>query len=137
MKAVIAACLLTCISGCVSRYAATSFEPLFEGSAAPGKRVIVEGRVEMPGANLDSLHARDDKSDGRRCVALILRSDDRDLATANNGRVVEVRGKTYDIAEINGIFPNSSGEINGRYWGGTKCDGQRAIYVDEMRVLRQ
>ncbi len=132
--AVIAAVLLACVSGCASGYARKPFSELFNGSVT-GNRVMVEGRMDTSGINFYSLQARDDASEGSNCVALILNEPDRKRAKSLHDKVIEVRGKPIGMGDLNNLLPNYSGEINGRPWSGTKCDGQFVIYVDELRVL--
>ena len=128
--------LLACISGCASRYVDKPFTQLFDGSAE-GDRIVVEGRIDTSVPNFYSLQSSNDRSEGRNCVALILTKHGRERAKAANGKLVEVRGRPIGMGDLNEILPNYSGEINGRGWFGTKCDGQFALYVDAMRVLQQ
>ena len=60
---------------------------------------------------------------------LLLSPTDRHWAKLLNGRDVTVSGIVIGAEDLDAILPERDGEINGRFWGGTNCQGALVIFV--------
>jgi hypothetical protein len=129
----IVAVIATAAALCACTYARPSFGQLFDGTVEDGTRLVPTGRMDTSGINFSSLQSRDSISNESDCIALILSASDRKRAKNLHGKVVEVAGEAIAMGDVRKMFPNDFGEINGRPWSGTKCDGAYAIYVRSVR----
>ena len=111
----------------------SSFSQVFGGSV-DGDRVVVSGRLDTSTINSDSLYASGERGGESNCVALILSTRDHERGKSLSGQLVEVRGRPLGMGDLRTLFPNSYGQIEGRPWSGTYCNGQFAIFVDDLRV---
>lgn len=84
--------------------------------------------MDVSGINLYSLRDRTG-GEGIHCVALILSTTDHHWAKLLNGRDVTVSGIVIGAGDLDAILPERDGEINGRFWGGTNCQGALVIFV--------
>ena len=103
--------------------------------SAGAAHVRVEGRMDTSVINAYSLQDGNNSRRGNNCVGLILSDPDRRRAQSLDGQLIEVRGSVMGTGDLNTALPNGYGEINGRAWSGSVCDGQSVVYVRNIRVL--
>jgi hypothetical protein len=133
MLRIIATFSIACFSGCATSKTPTSFDSVFRGEAAGASDVGVSGVIDTGGVNFYSLFSAADRREGPGCIGLILSRSDQKKANILNGRKVFVRGKVIFRSDLNATLPNEYGEINGRPWSGTRCNGEALIYVTELQ----
>jgi hypothetical protein len=120
------------LASCAVPYRKVSYSDVFEGRLEVGAHVRVRGKMDTSGINFYSLQDQAG-GEGYNCVALILSQSGRKRAKSLNGKDVTVLGNVLGAGDLDTILPNQDGEINGRFWGGTKCNGSHVIYVTSLR----
>lgn len=121
-------------SGVCSSRADCAVRSSAQRGATSDLKVSIEGTLDTTGIDFYSLFASRGDIRGSACIALILTDAGLKKAKALNGKRVIVRGKLLFLADLNTLLPDQSGKINGRIWAGTRCTGESAIYVSDLRT---
>ena len=127
---------LLVLSACLSHRTITDFEDVFRGSITYPAEITVDGLMDTSGVNFYSLFNVGSPLTGSDCIPLILDSVGQDRAKRLSGRRVTVQGRALPMDELNEAIPGQYGEIDGREWSGTRCDGRAAIYVTQLGAPR-
>ena len=123
--------ILLLLTGCTVPYKRVAYSDVFDGRLEIGAHVRVQGKMDTSGIDFCSLQDPAG-GDGHNCVALILSQSDRKRAPSLNGKDVTVSGNVLGAGDLQAILPDHDGEINGRLWGGSKCEASLVIYVTSL-----
>lgn len=132
LKAIVWAAMI--VAACAAPERTVPFAQALSGEATSDLKVSIEGTLDTTGIDFYSLFASRGDIRGSACIALILTDAGRKKAKQLNEKRVLVRGKLLFLADLNTLLPDQSGKINGRIWAGTRCTGETAIYVSELRT---
>lgn len=130
------ALLLVTLQGCGLSYPRMDVRALTERPKI-GLRVTTGGRLISIGRGVFSLYPSDEDArggDNDRCVALILKDRDKEMAEPWEEKHVLVTGRMLPLEEIKALFETGAGEIEGRGWSGSNCTTNAAIFVSSIRL---
>lgn len=134
-KPLIPVLTLLTLLGCAAQQEMISFSKAQTGDLTQTSNLSVVGVLDTTGVNFYSLFADENELQGTDCIPLILDREDQIFAKRSKGRRAMVFGSAIPMDELNQAMPNEYGEINGREWSGTKCNGRLAIFVTELTAL--
>jgi len=123
---------LMTLSACVSPVSTANFDDVYLGSLSYPSEVSLDGVIDTSGTNFYSLFDFGSPLTGSDCIPLILDRTGQNRAKRLNGRRVVVQGRVIPMDKLNEVIPGQYGEIDGREWSGTRCDGKAAIYVTQL-----
>lgn len=111
-------------------YEAVSISAILNG-VAPSHAEFV-GRYSSRGVDFHSVYDRQSDASGDDCIGLLLSDRDRRREDSMNGRIVRVRAWMIPADELQEIFPEFSGQLDGRFWGGTLCQARYVGFVHSI-----
>lgn len=125
--------ILVGLVGCASQTANVRFDDVLNGNISTSSDFAVIGLMDTTGVNFYSLFREHDQQSSSNCIPLILDHPGQIRAKQLHGARVLVRGHAIPMDELNDVLPYKYGEINGREWSGTRCDGRIGIYVTNLQ----
>lgn len=111
------------------------FNLVLRGDIGEPSRVSVSGKMDTSGISFYSLIEAEDSIGSANRIALILTDSDQARAEQLHGQSVAVRGRTIYLADLIQMIPSERGQINGRNWAGTACEGEVAILVTHLEAI--
>lgn len=135
MQKSLTALVVICLAACAHQHTILPFGEVVKGELGDASRVSIVGTMDTSGINFYSLIELSDSPGNRNCIALILSDGDQARADQLHGREVLVRGSVLYLADLARMIPSERGQINGRSWAGTDCEGEVAIYVTHLEAI--
>jgi hypothetical protein len=123
------------LAACARQHTMLPFSLVLRGEIEEPLRVSVSGKMDTSGISFYSLIQAEDSLGSANCIALILTDSDQARAEQLHGHSVLVRGRILYLADLIQMIPSQRGQINGRDWAGTACEGEVAIYVTRLEAI--